>query len=65
MPPGPPIRHAVLRQGERWRLTGERLGLIDVILAYAFTESAILSGVMYVVDHVLFHLARAGNAFSR
>lgn len=56
---GPAIGRFVARFGERRMLTVEYAGLVVVFLVYAFTESAVLAGVMYVADHLLYNFSMA------
>jgi MFS family permease len=51
------IGRFILRFGERKLLSMEYLVLILVFVAYAFVESKILAGVLYVLDHVFFSFA--------
>ena len=53
----PLIGRAVNRFGERAVLTIEYSALTVVFLGYAFTESALLAGVLYVADNVVFNFA--------
>ncbi|MEI8608476.1 MFS transporter [Enterovibrio sp. Hal110] len=45
--------------GERRALTVEYVGLACVFTGYAFVESSVLAGVLYVVDHLFFAMAIA------
>ncbi|TVM18870.1 MFS transporter [Oceanidesulfovibrio indonesiensis] len=56
---GPAIGRSVARFGERTMLTVEYAGLVAVFLVYAFTDSAILAGAMYVADHLLYNFSIA------
>ncbi|MCY4657465.1 MAG: MFS transporter [Gammaproteobacteria bacterium] len=47
------------RVSERTALTVEYIGLIGVFVSYAFVESALLAGGLYVIDHFFFVLAIA------
>lgn len=47
------------RVSERVALTFEYIGLIGVFLSYAFVNSALLAGGLYVIDHVFFVMAIA------
>ncbi len=50
----PMIGRFILRFGERKLLSLEYLALILVFVAYAFVESKMLAGVLYVLDHIFF-----------
>lgn len=56
---GPAIGRWVSRFGERRMLTIEYSGLVVIFLVYAFTNSGILAGAMYVADHLLFNFSMA------
>lgn len=53
------IGKLISRIGEKQALTIEYIGLIGVFSAYAFVESAMLAGALYVLDHLLFSMAIA------
>jgi predicted MFS family arabinose efflux permease len=53
----PMIGRFIVRFGERKLLSYEYLGLILVFTAYAFVESKMLAGVLYVLDHIFFSFA--------
>ncbi len=53
----PIIGRAIIRYGERKVLSLEYFSLIFIFLAYAFVESKILVGVLYILDHVFFNFA--------
>lgn len=50
----PVIGRFIVRFGERKLLSLEYLALILVFVAYAFVESKMLAGVLYVLDHIFF-----------
>jgi len=51
----PMIGRAINRFGERQLLSVEYAGMILVFLTYAYTESPIVAGCMYVLDFLLFN----------
>jgi len=53
----PMIGRAINRFGERHLLTIEYAGMILVFLTYAYTDSHIVAGVMYVLDFLLFNFS--------
>jgi hypothetical protein len=53
----PMIGRAINRFGERQLLSIEYAGMILVFLTYAYTESHIVAGVMYVLDFLLFNFS--------
>lgn len=53
----PMIGRFILRFGERKLLSMEYLVLILVFIAYAFVESKMLAGFLYVLDHIFFSFA--------
>ena len=53
------IGRLVGRVGERSALTFEYCGLFLIFFAYAYVESAIMAGALYVLDHLFFSLAIA------
>jgi Major Facilitator Superfamily. len=59
----PLIGRAVNRFGERAVLSVEYAGLFLVFTGYALTESALLAGLLYVADNVLFNFAMAIKTF--
>ena len=59
----PFIGRAVNRFGERSVLTIEYSALTVVFLGYALTESALLAGVLYVADNVVFNFAMGIKTF--
>ncbi|MCB2148565.1 MAG: MFS transporter [Deltaproteobacteria bacterium] len=59
----PTIGRAIIRFGERKVLTLEYASLIAVFLAYAFTDSKWVAGVLYILDHIFFNFGMAINTF--
>ena len=59
----PMIGRAVNRFGERAVLSIEYGTLTLVFLGYAFTESALLAGVLYVVDNIVYNFAMGIKTF--
>ncbi len=59
----PQIGKAVNRFGERKVLSLEYGSLIVIFLVYAFSESKILVGIMYILDHIFFNFALAIRTF--
>jgi len=55
----PIIGKAIIRFGERWVLSLEYGSLMLIFAGYAFTESAIVVGVLYVLDHIFFNVSIA------
>ena len=55
----PVIGKAIIRFGERKILSLEYGSLIFIFSAYAFTESALIAGVLYVFDHIFFNFSIA------
>ncbi len=53
----PMIGRFIIRFGERKLLSMEYLVLILVFIAYAFVESKMLAGFLYVLDHIFFSFA--------
>ena len=51
----PMIGRAINRFGERQLLSIEYVGMILVFLTYAYTDSHIVAGIMYVFDFLLFN----------
>ena len=47
------------RVSERTALTFEYIGLMGVFTSYAFVESGVIAGGLYVIDHIFFVLAIA------
>lgn len=59
----PQIGKAVNRFGERKMLSLEYGSLIVIFLVYAFSDSKILVGIMYILDHIFFNFALAIRTF--
>jgi predicted MFS family arabinose efflux permease len=59
----PMIGRAINRFGERQLLTVEYAGMIVVFLTYAYTDSYIVAGIMYVLDFVIFNFSIAVNTY--
>ncbi|MBD3223721.1 MAG: MFS transporter [Caldithrix sp.] len=55
----PLIGRAIIRFGERKVLSFEYGSLVFIFLAYAFTESRITAGILYVLDHIFFNFSIA------
>lgn len=55
----PIIGKAINRFGERKILSLEYFSLIFIFLTYAFTNSALVVGIMYILDHVFFNFSIA------
>jgi predicted MFS family arabinose efflux permease len=55
----PLIGRAIVRFGERKMLSLEYASLIFVFLTYAFSQSAIVVGIMYVLDHISYSMSMA------
>lgn len=55
----PLIGKAIIRFGERSVLSIEYGSLIFIFLAYAYTESALVVGILYVLDHIFFNFSIA------
>lgn len=53
------IGRLVGKVGERSALTFEYCGLFLIFFAYAYVDSAIIAGALYVLDHLFFSLAIA------
>ena len=53
------IGRLVGKVGERSALTFEYCGLFVIFFAYAYVDSAIMAGALYVLDHLFFSLAIA------
>jgi len=49
----------ISKVGERRALSIEYIGLMCLFIAYAFVESAMLAGLLYIIDHLLFSMAIA------
>ena len=59
----PTIGRAIVRFGERKVLSIEYFSLLFIFVAYAFVDSKILVGVLYVADHIFFNFAIAIRTF--
>src|SRR6056297_3182153 len=59
----PMIGKAIIRFDQRKVLSLEYFSLVFIFIAYAFTDSAIVVGVLYVLDHVFFNFAIAIRTF--
>lgn len=55
----PMIGRAINKFGERKVLTLEYSSLFFIFLGYAFTESAFVAGVLYILDNIFFNFAIA------
>ena len=55
----PLIGKSIIRFGERKVLSLEYSSLVFVFLAYAFVDSKLLVGVLYIIDHIFFNFAIA------
>jgi predicted MFS family arabinose efflux permease len=53
----PMIGRFIIRFGERKLLSMEYFALILIFIAYAFVESTVIAGSLYVLDHVFFSFA--------
>jgi hypothetical protein len=59
----PMIGRAINRFGERQLLTIEYAGMIAVFLTYAYTDSHIVAGIMYVLDFLIFNFSVAVRTY--
>ena len=55
----PLIGRAINRFGERKVLSIEYFSLIFIFMTYAYTKSALVVGIMYVLDHIFFNFSMA------
>ncbi len=55
----PLIGRAINKFGERWVLSLEYASLIFVFITYAYTQSAVVVGIMYILDHIFFNFSIA------
>jgi len=55
----PLIGKAIIRLGERKVLSLEYFSLLFIFVAYAVTDSSIVVGLLYVLDHIFFNFAIA------
>jgi hypothetical protein len=53
----PAIGRAIIRFGERKVLSVEYSTLIFVFLGYAFVESKLIVGILYIIDHIVYNFA--------
>ncbi len=59
----PIIGKAIVRFGERKVLSLEYISLIVVFVTYAYAESALVVGIMYVLDHIFFGFSMSIRTF--
>jgi len=59
----PYIGRAIIRFGERAVLSLEYSSLIIIFLAYAWVDSKIIVGILYILDHIFFNFAIAIRTF--
>ncbi|MBF0202453.1 MAG: MFS transporter [Desulfamplus sp.] len=59
----PFIGRCIVKFGERKVLSLEYAALVIVFISYAFVESKIVAGILYIADHVFFNFAIAINTF--
>ncbi len=55
----PRIGKAIVKFGERYVLSVEYGSLIFIFIAYAYVDSKLLVGLLYVLDHIFFNFAIA------
>lgn len=55
----PLIGRAINRFGERKVLSAEYFSLVFIFITYAYTSSAIVVGIMYILDHIFFNFSIA------
>lgn len=55
----PMIGKAIIRFGEKRVLSLEYGSLMLIFAGYAFTESAIVAGILYILDHIFFNFSIA------
>jgi len=55
----PLIGRAINRFGERKILSLEYFSLIFIFLTYAFTNSALVVAIMYILDHIFYNFGMA------
>lgn len=55
----PLIGRAINRFGERRVLSLEYFSLVFIFLTYAYTKSALVVGIMYILDHIFFNFSIA------
>ncbi|MBW1709822.1 MAG: MFS transporter, partial [Deltaproteobacteria bacterium] len=59
----PLIGKAIARFGERKVLSAEYSSLFLIFFAYAFVDSKLIIGILYVLDHLFFNFSIAINTF--
>jgi len=59
----PLIGRFIVKYGERKLLSIEYFSLILVFIAYAFVDSKLIVGVLYILDHVFFSFSTAINTY--
>ncbi|WP_034603079.1 MFS transporter [Maridesulfovibrio frigidus] len=59
----PIIARAVNKYGERKVLSFEYFSLVLIFTAYAFTDSPIVGGILYILDNIFFNFAMAIRTF--
>jgi len=59
----PYIGKAIVRYGERKVLSLEYFSLLFIFVAYAYVDSKILVGILYILDHVFYNFAIAIKTF--
>ena len=59
----PYIGKCIVRFGERKLLSLEYASLVVIFIAYAFVESKLLVGFLYIADHIFFNFAMAIRTF--
>ena len=59
----PAIGRAIIRLGERKILTLEYSAIFFIFLAYAFIQSALIAGFLYILDHIFFNFSIAVRTY--
>jgi hypothetical protein len=59
----PYIGKAIVKYGERKVLSLEYFSLLFIFVAYAFVDSKIMVGILYILDHVFYNFAIAIKTF--
>jgi len=59
----PAIGRAIIRLGERKILTLEYSAIFFIFLAYAFIQSALIAGILYILDHIFFNFSIAVRTY--
>jgi len=59
----PLIGRFIIKYGERKLLSMEYFSLILVFIAYAFVDSKLMVGILYVLDHVFFNFSTGINTY--